>query len=73
MVENSNNSSTSVDKVYQVVFTYRKKKDKVIIGPVTISAKNRRIALLKAALKEHKELLIADLLTIDVQVEPFGG
>jgi len=59
--------------VWQVIFTWysKEKKDKEILGPIPVSARNQRTAILRAVLKNIKELAKADLLTIDVQAEIF--
>lgn len=64
------------DTIYEVVFSYRRTdKDKIktqaVIGPVVVTAKTERTAIVKAVLKEGANLLKADLLTLDVKVRGF--
>ena len=67
-VKNSNK-----EDVWQVVFTWKDKEAKKnqIIGPISVSAKNERTAILRASLEKYKELITADLLTIDAKATIF--
>lgn len=58
---------------WQVIFTWKDKENNkmMTIGPVTETAKTERMAILKAALSNHKELLKDDIFSLDVTAKLF--
>lgn len=73
MAKEINDNNKNKEVVWQVVFTWKDKeaKKQQIIGPVAVTAKNERSAILRAALSEYKKLITADLLSLDAQVSLF--
>jgi len=65
--------------VYEVLFVFdkdvtvdkKKTKEEVMVGPVRVRAKTERIAILKAALKEYKAMLTAELDSLEVKAKRF--
>ena len=65
--------------VFEIIFVFDekvgtgkdKKTEEILLGPIRVRSKTERIAILKAALQEHKALLSAELDTLEVKAKRF--